>query len=137
MAKRDAPKQSESKGKTKAERHSAVTRAHKAVRVARQERLAARGDDRVSENCRKAREKRDRAKAFKRNFKGAKAAERKTMISPSEAGQRQFGEKAKGHHLHQREHGLAVALTPAEFQKEEQRIKALNKPSEIQLVEVD
>lgn len=135
MAKRDERKETDSKGKTKAERHSATTEAHKQVRITRQSRLQDRPDAKVSENCRKNRGKRQRKRDFARNFKTAKAAERKTMVSPTETGARQFGEKAKGHHLHQRAHGLATALTPAEFKKWEERRKQSEKTAVVMVEE--
>lgn len=72
----------------------------------RQEARAKRPDSAVSANCLKKREKRDRARVVKSNG-----------ISPStfgtEAGEKQFGDKAKGYHLQQRAYGLKHALTPA------------------------
>ena len=98
MAKRDAPKSSDSKGKTKAERHSAVTAERKRVRVARQERLAARPGDEVSENCRKSRGKRAR----RREYLALPAKERRAIPSPSEAGERQYGDTATDAHRRNR-----------------------------------
>jgi len=65
----------------------------------------------------------------KREFK---AHPRKGEISPTEAGERQFGNSAKGYHLHQRPHRLARALTPDEFQKwqKQQSLKGKNKDRE-------
>jgi hypothetical protein len=54
----------------------------------------------------------------KRNFK---QHSRRGEESPTAKGEIQFGPRAKGHHVHQREHGLARALTPDEFQKQKTR----------------
>lgn len=72
-----------------------ATAQRKARRVKRQEALSARPDHDVSENCRKGRAKRQRAA----EFKALPASDRKRMISPREAGQRQFGENATEAHL--------------------------------------
>jgi len=54
----------------------------------------------------------------KREFK---AHPRKGEISPTEAGERQFGNSAKGYHLDQRAHRLARALTPEESQRQQKQ----------------
>jgi hypothetical protein len=51
----------------------------------------------------------------KRNFKP-----RRGELSPTAAGERQFGPQAKGYHLHQKHNHLARALTPKEFQEYQQ-----------------
>ena len=94
MAKRDARRETASKGKSKAARHSDVTRKHKEARVARQERLRARPNDQVSHNCRKNRAKRERAA----RYAGMSMKDRNSILSPSEAGERQFGQSAAEHH---------------------------------------
>lgn len=124
MAKRDARQETASKGKTKAETHTAATQAHKAARVARQAKLASRPDTHVSENCLKNRMKRRR----QRHWRSLSVKERKNFTgSPSELGERQFGSSAKGWHIHQRDNGLARALTPMEFKAVEKQFKAVEK----------
>jgi hypothetical protein len=94
VAKRDARKETASKGKSKSARHSDTTTKHKQARVARQERLSARPSADVSHNCRKSRAKRERAK----HYAGMSQKDRNSIMSPSEAGERQFGESAAPHH---------------------------------------
>lgn len=115
MAKRDEPKKSDSKRKTKAQRHSAATEANKHRRINRKSAERDRPDSQVSENCLKKRRERARndTPMKRRNAR--------------EAGEIQFGEKAKGWHLHQRENGLATALTPKEFHKMEERRRVSQK----------
>lgn len=72
----------------------------------RQAEMALRPDSQVSANCLKKREKRDRARAVKKN--GISNSTFGTV-----AGQRQFGENAKGYHIQQKMLGLKRALTPA------------------------
>jgi len=84
-------------------------------RVLKDEILKSRPDSQVSANCLKKRQERRRNNSDRKRFEA---------ISRGEI---QFGEGAKGHHLHQRLHGLATALTPAEFQRwEEKRRTAAN-----------
>lgn len=93
--------------------------------MARQAKLAARPDSRVSENCRKKREERRRLKDFK-------AQKNPRTPHPTVEGERQFGERAKGWHLHQRTMGLARALTPREFQTHEERLRTSKKKVELE-----
>jgi len=74
-----------------------------------------------------------RSRERKRNFKP-----RRGLTSPTDAGSRQFGPRAKGYHVHQREHGLARALTPDEFQQLERKPKrTLSDKAERELERMD
>jgi len=82
---------------------------NKMRRIERDHNLRDRADAVVSVNCLKKRRERGR---------------NSTPVARREAnyqGSIQFGESAKGWHIHQRENGLPTALTPKEFQKEEER----------------
>lgn len=116
---RDQRKETASKGKTKAQNHSATTEAHKRNRVQRVMDLAGRPDNMVSANCLKHRQKRRRLRAYRKDVK----AGLKFVGSPSELGERQFGDTAAGWHIHQRDNGLATALTPEEFRRQETKRK--------------
>lgn len=129
---RDQRKETPSKGKTKAQNHSATTDAHKQARISRQSRLQDRPDNEVSANCLKHREKRRRLRAYRKDVK----AGLKFVGSPSELGERQFGDTAAGWHIHQRDNGLATALTPEEFRKQETKRKQ-DSQDKIQYVETE
>ena len=101
----------------------ARTTRNKQAEIARHGKLMSRPDEDVSSNCLKKRQKRERRREFKSIF--GRDAHRHE--SPSQAGQRQFGERAKPWHLHQREMGLATALTPKEWQEKEKREKQARK----------
>ena len=108
---------SESKGSggSKSQARTATTTAN----VERRARTIARRLERRAQRRRAAATQKVRAKQEARARKKAWKAlpSRQRGPSPSDVGMRQFQNQAKGHHLHQREHGLARALTPEEFQK--------------------
>lgn len=63
-------------------------------------------------------------RATRDRLKGMTPKERAQAISN---GERQWGDKCKGHHRHQRDNGLARALTGEEFQKLQRDRKAEKK----------
>lgn len=93
------------------------TARNKQAEIERSDKLAARLAFEVSDNCLKKRQKRER----RREFMAIPRSDRAKMQSPSQAGERQFGEMAKPWHTHQRVHGLATALTPKEWDAKTKR----------------
>lgn len=96
---RDARKETASKGKSKAARHSPHTEARKHRHINAQSRMQDRPDNSVSANCLKSRLKRRRAQAYR----DLSAAEKgKLHSSPSELGERQYGEACTPEHKRNR-----------------------------------
>lgn len=97
--------------KARTERTKANMERRATTRLRRLERRAQRRSAAATAKVRAKFEARSRKKAWKA------APSRSRGPSPSDRGMVQFQGKAKPHHIHQRENGLAVALTPEEFQK--------------------
>lgn len=92
--------------------------AHKARKVERDLMLKLRDDSKVSVNCLKKRNERRRIQEMPPNKRST------ARMLASVAGDQQFGDAAKGHHIHQRDHHLATALTPKQFKVWEKAQKA-------------
>lgn len=117
MAKQGEKEKDEKEGKARRQaRTGKVAENFTRKQEKRQRNLARRAAKRNVEATMRVKVKRD----TRERLRGMQPAER---AEASRKGQRQFG-GGKGHHLHQREHGLARALTADEFRKQRERENA-------------
>ncbi len=95
-----------------AERRASNT--HGLTKAGRPRRATHAQTERREESARRINAKRA-TRERKRNYRKARPKDRHPAGSPTERGEIQFGNMAKGHHTHQRINRLARALTPTEF----------------------
>jgi len=120
---------------TKANKRTrAETRLHRLGKAAERRRSLGRGVAPSQRSSRqRATERVEHKQDVRQRKRDWKAANPKTRgPSPSDKGMRQFQNRAKGHHLHQRENHLATALTHDEFQRQHSKPKKTS-PIEITL----